>query len=345
MANLNRLSFYSAIAVSMSVVGILFALTIIRILSISYVLIFIIYPILFLSTFFIVRYYSFGFIQGRLKIIYKLINKSNPSQINFGERKDTFETAERDVEEWIKKKNEEQSDLMLLEEYRREYIGNVAHELKTPIFNIQGYLQTLIHGGINDDEVNVKFLNKALSNAERLQNIVDDLSAISRLESGESDVEVIDFDIKILCQEVFEEFQQAASEKAIRLIYKSELEYPLFVHADKEQIRLVLTNLVQNAIRYGIKNGFVKIRTYDIDSRVLIEVADNGIGIPADSLPKVFDRFYRVDKGRSREMGGSGLGLSIVKHILERHKSSINVRSQVGEGTVFSFTLESSRMP
>ena len=228
-----------------------------------------------------------------------------------------------------------------LEKYRKEYIGNVSHELKTPIFNLQGYLQTLINGGLHDESVNMKFLNKAMSNAERLQIIVEDLEAISRLESKEYETEFREFDIKILSQEVIDDLSSKAHEKNIRLVYKSEEEKPMVVVGDREQIRLVLTNLVQNGIKYGIINGFVKIRTYDVDSKVLIEVADNGIGIPEESLLKVFDRFYRADKSRSREMGGSGLGLSIVKHIVEHHKQSILVRSKKGEGSVFSFTLES----
>lgn len=229
-----------------------------------------------------------------------------------------------------------------MENYRREYIGNVSHELKTPIFNLQGFIQTLIHGGIQDNEVNMRFLNKALSNAERLQTIVEDLEAISKLESGQHGAEMILFDIRTLSQEIFEDLSTRADEKNIKLTYKSDETHAMIVLGDRDQIRLAITNLVQNAIKYGRESGFVKIRTYDADGRILIEVADNGIGIPEESLPKVFERFYRVDKGRSRDMGGSGLGLSIVRHIIENHGQTIAVRSKVGEGSVFSFTLESA---
>jgi len=290
----------------------------------------------------------FGYLRRRLKIIYKLINKANKDQTNPLDKNSSiasvFELAEKDVENWLKLKNDEQIAMIQLEEYRREYIGNVSHELKTPIFNIQGYIQALIQGGINDQEVNMKFLHKAMSNADRLQTIVEDLEAISRLESGEYNNDYSNFDIRILCQEVFEDLNSKAVPKGIKLIYKSEESHQMMVHADREQIRLVLINLIQNAIKYGRSNGFVKVRTYDVDAKILIEVADNGIGIPEESLPKVFERFYRVDKGRSREMGGSGLGLSIAKHIIESHNQSIVVRSNETEGSVFSFTLESAKV-
>lgn len=339
-----RLSFLSAISIAVIVSMLLMILIRVQAISADNYIVFILFLISFLVTFIIIQYVLFAHLDRRFKIIYKLINFSGREQterINEGQKEGSnFEIAEKDVENWLSQKNEEQLALMKLEEYRREYIGNVSHELKTPIFNIQGYIQTLIEGGINDDEVNVKFLQKALNNAERLQTIVEDLDTISQLESGKFDKDWSVIDLQKLSDEVFDDLASKAKEKSIKLIFKSEEEPPRKVYGDAAMIRQVLINLVQNAIKYGVKDGFVKIRIYEAGPRMLIEVADNGIGIPEESLPKLFDRFYRVDKGRSREMGGSGLGLSIVKHIVEHHNQSIQVRSKKDEGSVFSFTLD-----
>ncbi|MEO6190748.1 MAG: HAMP domain-containing sensor histidine kinase, partial [Saprospiraceae bacterium] len=294
-AHLSRLSFITALICSLLMVLFFYGLNQLGFFKVELYYLFIFYLLNLSLSYLLIRYMLMGYIQRRLKIIYKLINvaSNKPGSISNAENgsKSDFDFVENDIEEWLKLRNDEKSAMIELEKYRKEYIGNVSHELKTPIFNLQGYLQTLINGGIHDESVNMKFLNKAMSNAERLQIIVEDLEAISRIESKEYETEFREFDIKILSQEVFDDLSSKANEKNIRLVYKSEEEKPMVVVGDREQIRLVLTNLVQNGIKYGIKNGFVKIRTYDVDSKVLIEVADNGIGIPEESLLKVFDRF------------------------------------------------------
>ncbi|NOT36213.1 MAG: sensor histidine kinase [Saprospiraceae bacterium] len=334
----------SSILIAMIISMLLLALIVINILQAETYIVFIIFLISFLVSFIAIRFILFRHLDRRFKIIYKLINRSDKSQLTrvndkFGENL-TFDIAENDVEEWLSQKNEEQLALMKQEEYRREYIGNVSHELKTPIFNIQGFIQTLLQGGINDDEVNIKFLQRALNNAERLQTIVEDLDTISHIESGKPEKDFVPIDLQHLSLDVFEDLSQKAKLKNIKLIFKSEEGISRKVWGDTAMIRQVITNLVQNAIKYGKEDGFVKIRIYEVADKMLIEIADNGIGIPEESLPKLFERFYRVDKGRSREMGGSGLGLSIVKHILEHHNQTIQVRSTKEEGSVFSFTLD-----
>ena len=227
-----------------------------------------------------------------------------------------------------------------LQQQQQNFMMAVTHELKTPIFNIQGYLDSLIDGGLDDPRVNKLFLQRAAKNVERLQTIVLDLETISRLESGQLILELQTFDIKDLAKEVFEDMEIKAAEKNLSLEFKEKASSSIKVRADREKIRQVLVNLIQNSIKYGIPNGRTRVGFYDMDRMVLVEVADNGIGIPKQHLSHIFDRFYRVDKSRSRDQGGSGLGLSIVKHIIEAHKQTINVRSTPNFGSTFGFTLE-----
>ncbi len=230
--------------------------------------------------------------------------------------------------------------LQTLEEYRRNFVGNVSHELRTPIFNIQGFLMTLLDGGLEDEALTQRYVQKAAQNAERLQIIVNDLETIAKLESGKTILNLQVFDIKNLVETVFDDLDLQAKEKNIRLNFKEDAQSHYKVQADQEQIRRVLENLIKNSIKYGLENGVTRIGFYEMDDAILIEVADNSQGIGAEHLPYLFDRFYRVDKGRSRNEGGSGLGLSIVKHIIEAHQQSINVRSTLNVGTTFGFTLK-----
>jgi two-component system, OmpR family, phosphate regulon sensor histidine kinase PhoR len=229
--------------------------------------------------------------------------------------------------------------LQRLETHRKEYIGNVSHELKTPIFNIQGYLETLIDGGIDDPEVNIKFLEKASQSTQRMNQIVDDLQAISQFESDEMVLEREDFDVMILAKDVAEAMDLMANQKSVSISFITNPNEKFLVHADKFRIRRVLTNLIVNAINYNKTNGEVRLKFYELEDKIKVEVSDNGIGIPDQHIPRLFERFYRVDKHRSREHGGSGLGLSIVKHIIEAHDQTIEVMSTHGVGSVFSFTL------
>ena len=296
-------------------------------------------PILtFAACFFVVNYFIETFIYRRIKIIYKRIADSKRTENTAVGN--SLEDVENEVENWAEDKNKEIASLKELEEYRRNYLGNVSHELKTPIFNIQGFLHTLIDGGVNDPSVNMAYLQKAARNVERLNSIVQDLETISQLEAGKLALDLQSFDIQQLTNEVIEDMDLKAKEKNIKILFKEGANHGFRVRADKETIRQVLTNLIGNSIKYGKTNGQTKISFYDMDKIVLIEVSDNGIGIARHHLKHLFDRFYRVDKSRSRNVGGTGLGLSIVKHIIEAHNQSVHVRSTEGVGSTLGFTLE-----
>jgi len=227
-----------------------------------------------------------------------------------------------------------------MEVYRREFLGNVSHELKTPLFNLQGFILTLMDGGIHDPNINFDFLQKSQKNIERMITIVEDLEVISRLETGEATPLLSNFSITLLVREVMEFLEPTATENHIKLLFAAEYNDNMQVRADKEKIRTVLTNLMLNSIKYGKEGGRTKVSFYDMDENYLIEISDNGVGIEEHHISRLFERFYRVDKHRSRAQGGSGLGLAIVKHIIEAHEQTINVRSAPGIGSTFSFTLK-----
>jgi two-component system phosphate regulon sensor histidine kinase PhoR len=294
----------------------------------------------FAANFFFVRYYIFR----RIKLIYKIIHRHKMSsdfkadKIRMNE--DILGVVDKQVEQWAEQSEREFENLEKLAAYRRRFIGDVSHELKTPIFNVQGFIHTLLDGAIYDPEVNIKYLQRAARNIERLQSIVEDLETINKLEAGQMILDMQEFDVRALCDEVFADMEMKAKERHIRLTYKEGASRHFRVLADKDAIRQVLINLVHNSIKYGREGGVTKISFYDMDSFILVEVSDNGIGISPENLPHVFDRFFRVDKHRSREVGGTGLGLSIVKHIIEAHKQTINVRSNLDQGSTFGFTLQ-----
>ncbi len=302
-------------------------------------------PALFAISYAITIYFLKNYIYRKIKLIYKTIHqhKVSPSEksTTVDIKSNILDEVEREVSDWAAMQEAEIAKYKSWAEYRRKFIGDISHELKTPIFNIQGYLHTLLDGGMDDEEINLKFLRKAAKNVERLYTIVEDLSAISRLETGELILEMQVFDIKELATEVLEDLEFKAKENKLKLELKSGADQSFRVRADRESIRQVLVNLIDNSIKYGqATDGITKIGFYDMDKYILVEIADNGIGIPKEHLPHVFDRFYRVDKSRSRLRGGSGLGLSIVKHIMEAHKQTINVRSTQELGSTFGFTLE-----
>ena len=240
---------------------------------------------------------------------------------------------------WADDRKNEIERLKKLEVYRKEFLGNVSHELKTPIFNIQGYVLTLLDGGLEDPSINKNYLIRAEKSVDRMITIIDDLEAISQLETGELQLETERFDIAILMKEVVDAQEMQASEKGI-VFTMPEKSKPVFVFGDRNRIRQVIVNLIVNSVKYGKEYGETKIRFYDAGDTVSIEISDNGIGIAKEHLPRLFERFYRVDKSRSREQGGTGLGLAIVKHIIEAHNQTINVMSTEGVGTVFSFSLK-----
>jgi len=299
--------------------------------------------VLFVVNYFLSYYLVEKFIYEKIKVIYKTIHNLKLSKNSLPEdlkmNTDILSKVNKDVVDWASKKKEEIEQLKLLEQYRKEFIGNIAHELKTPIFNIQGYILTLLEGGLDDPRINRDYLQRAERSIERMITIIEDLDTISKLESGQLTLNIEKFDIVALTKEVIEQSEIYAKSKNIRLIFNKNYDKPIKVKADKERIRQVLTNLIVNSIKYGKENGTTEIRFYDMDDNILVEVADNGIGINEKHLPRLFERFYRVDQSRSRDMGGSGLGLSIVKHIIEAHKQTINVRSTENVGSTFSFTL------
>ncbi len=297
-----------------------------------------------MASYFIVVYFLKRYIYRKIKVVYKSIHQHKLSPNEKREvaemRPEVLEEVEKEVEEWTARQEKEIEQLKAWQGYRRKFLGDISHELKTPIFNIQGYLETLLDGGLEDPGINLNYLQRAAKNVERLNTIVEDLDNISRLEAGELVLDLQPFDIRDLTEEVFEEQKMRAAERNIRFHFKPGADQHFRVRADREYIRQVMVNLVVNSLKYGKEGGGTKVSFYDMDSNILVEVADSGIGIPAEHLNHVFDRFYRVDKSRSREQGGSGLGLSIVKHIVEAHKQTINVRSTLKVGSTFGFTLE-----
>ncbi len=314
-------------------------------LGLPKIVIYILGPVaVFLAAYWVTIYYLKKYIYRKIKLIYKTIHKHKRSPEektnSIDIESDIIGEVEKEVEEWALTREAEINKHNAWAEYRRTYIGDISHELKTPIFNIQGYLHTLLDGALYDNEINHSFLKRAAKNVERLHTIVEDLSAISRLESGNLVLDTVSFDIKELAQEVFEDLEIKAAQKDITLSFKEGADHNFRVRADIDSTRQILTNLLHNSIKYGKASGRTKIGFYDMESNILIEVADNGIGIPKEHLDHVFDRFYRVDKSRSRAQGGSGLGLSIVKHIIDAHKQTINVRSATNLGSTFGFTLE-----
>ena len=279
------------------------------------------------------------FFHERIRLVYKNIYKfKGTSRLNELD----IENVEQHVEDWANQTAEQLEKMKRDENYRREFIGNVSHELKTPIFNIQGYIQTLIDGGINDHEVNMKYLKRTNKSVERMINIVEDLEVISKLETDEEELLIDKFDISTTSNEVIEQLEMKANHANISLRIINEASTTI-VLGDRDKIQQVIMNLVSNSIKYGKENGETKIRFFDMADHIMIEVADNGIGIDEVSLPRLFERFYRVDKNRSRDIGGTGLGLAIVKHIIEAHKQTINVRSTKDVGSTFSFILEKSK--
>ncbi len=290
----------------------------------------------------IVRVLAEKYIFRKIKLIYKVISDSKDSLKDikdFNSNSTTLENVNDVAVEWTMKTEKEISSLKTLENYRKQYLGDVSHEMKTPLFAIQGYLLTLLEGGLHDEKVNLKYLKKAAENVDRLQAIVEDLEMINKLESEEEKLEITGFDLKELAESVYADLTFMAEEKNISLVFKQGADQSFLVYADKEKIRQVFVNLITNSIKYGVANGITKLSFYDMDAMVLVEVSDNGIGIAEEDLKHVYDRFYRADKSRSRDVGGSGLGLAIVKHIIEAHNQTLSLRSTDGKGSTFGFTL------
>ena len=302
--------------------------------------------LIFLCTYFIAYYAIERFIYRKIKVIYKTIHrlKRNPKD-KVVEKEDFMSTdiinkVNEEVEKWYTSNLKEIAQLQDRENFRKEFIGNVAHELKTPIFNIQGYVLTLLEGGLEDPVVNREYLERTEKSVQRMITLTEDLDMISKLESGGMEIQPEKIDIMALTQEIFKSLELKAKDNHTNLIIG---EYPvknIWVMADRARISQVLSNLLVNSMKYGNFDGTTTVNFIDMDENILVEVTDNGIGIEEEHLSRLFERFYRVDKSRSRQNGGTGLGLAIVKHIIEAHKQTINVRSKKGVGSTFSFTLQ-----
>ncbi len=299
----------------------------------------------FAGSYLLILYTLQNFIYRKIKLIYKLIYQTKASKReefyfkNILPQK-SIDEVRQDVEQWAEQKTAEIEVLRQNEKFRKEFLQNLSHELKTPIFAIQGYVDTLLNGAMHNEELNTRFLNNASRNVDRLVNLVDDLDEISKLEAGTQSLYLQNFIIQDLIREVYETLLMKAEAREIKCVIKKGCELPLSVYADKEKIRQVFINLVDNAIKYGKTNGTVEAGFYNVDGKmVLIEISDDGGGIAEEHLPRIFERFYRTDLARTRKVGGSGLGLSICKHIIEAHGQTIHVRSTLNVGTTFGFSL------
>ena len=303
------------------------------------------FAISFVTSFLVFYYLLEKYIYSKIKLIYKQIHNlklGKDLKEALGEyiSADPINDVQQEVEEWAGAKKREIDVLKKQELFRREFLSNVSHEFKTPLFAIQGYLETLQDCIIDDPEMAVKFLNKAEKNLERLSYLITDLDSISKLETGEIPINYSRFDFVQLVKEVLEILEDKAANNKIKLIFKDKYTNPTMVYADREKIRQVMINLIQNSLKYGKENGSTAIKIFELHDQYLIEVTDDGMGIEEKYLTRLFERFYRIDSHRSRQEGGTGLGLAIVKHIIEAHQQTISVRSTPHIGTTFAFTIQ-----
>lgn len=304
------------------------------------------FVVLFLLSFFLIRFSIERFVEEKLSVIYQTIHqlKRSPSEKEEMAEKstDAIEKVNEEVLDWYIDNQKEIDRLTVLEQYRREFIGNVSHELKTPVFNIQGYLLTLLEGGLEDETINRKFLERAEKSVEKLIKLLQELDMIIRLDTGGIQLNIQRINIIDLINEVIESLELKAEKKDIKLKINRKNMESLWVMADEDKLSQVLTNLMINSIKYGKDKGRTEVSFHDMKNQVLVEIKDNGIGIKQNELSRVFDRFYRTDVARAQDQKGFGLGLSIVKHIIEAHGETIHVNSKEGEGSTFSFTLKKS---
>ena len=296
----------------------------------------------FLLTFLVVyilgNVYTRSFLYSKLKEISKdILPEKNISQTVTT----NMEELASEIKDYDSKRKSEFSEMKKLESFRREFIGNLAHEIKTPLFTSQSYILTLLDGAIKDENVNMQYLNRSSKSVDRMINIVEDLEMISKIESNQLELEFTRWNVIDHISEIFDVLEMKAKKRSVTLSVDNQSTNN-FVKADRDKISQVLINLIENSIKYGNEGGHTKVRIFDMGENLLIEIADNGAGITAEHLPRLFERFYRVDKSRSRSEGGTGLGLSIVKHIIEAHRQTINVRSTENVGTTFSFTLKNA---
>ncbi len=299
--------------------------------------------IAFIIAFFLIYYAVNNFIFEKINPIYKTIENIPITKDELKKKlegKDVIQEVNRMVINYAQNRAKEIKKLRRMEKYRKEFLGNVSHELKTPIFNIQGYILTLLDGGLEDPEINREYLERTEKSINRMVSLIEDLESITKLETGKLELEWKDFDIVQLVKYVYELQDSIRSRFNIDFTFDRSYDKPIMVAGDKKRITEVLNNLIANSIFYGNKGGKTTISFAKMGENILIDVTDNGLGLEEDEIPRIFERFYRTDKSRSRDRGGTGLGLSIVKHIIEAHNQTITVRSEPGSGSSFSFTLK-----
>jgi two-component system phosphate regulon sensor histidine kinase PhoR len=306
-------------------------------------LLLLIFILIFSVTFTLVYFTLERFIYHKIKLLYRATNmyriKKDFSSLDLDMKTDIMGKVSKDVARWMVDQHNAIGRLEERESFRREFIGNLAHELKTPVFSIQGYILTLLEGGLEDKEINRLFLERAANGVERITSLIKDLDAISKLESGQVNLEKKRFDFIKLAQEVADELEMKAKKRKIKLEIQNSFDKEIWVNADRVKIAQVLTNLLNNAITYSKEGGNVIVKSNQFDRKILIDVEDDGVGINQEDLDRIFERFYRVEKSRARHKGGTGLGLAIVKHIIEAHGESITAQSKPGKGTTFTFSL------
>lgn len=306
-----------------------------------YVIILLFIIICFALSFIIIQYRVERFIYKRVKKIYDDLTLLESTSLREYPITTDMNTLTEEIDRYARNKKLEIETLKVREEYRKEFLGNVSHELKTPLFTVQGYLLTLLDGAMEDEKIRKKYLTRANKGVERLIYIVKDLDMITKLEVGDLSLNIEEFDIIELVESVFDLLEMKAAKKKISLLFDRNYKTPIIVKADRERIQQVLTNLIVNSIKYGRTKGTTEVSIENlIKNKVIVRVTDNGEGILKENIPRLFERFYRVDKSGSRKEGGSGLGLSIVKHIIEAHHEKIYIESQINVGSEFSFTLE-----
>jgi two-component system phosphate regulon sensor histidine kinase PhoR len=333
----------SALYVSLFSMGFLFFLSFLF-YQINWFLIFLFGISVFLFCFFVIQYRVERFIYRRVKKIYDDVSLLDSTSLRNQPITTDMATLTKEVKKFATDKKLEIETLKVREEYRREFLGNVSHELKTPLFTVQGYISTLLDGAMSDKTLRKKYLERAEKGLERLIYIVKDLDMITKLETGDLNLEYSIFDIVELVKNVFDLLEMRANKKNITLTFDSKYAEPIFVYADQEKIQQVVTNLVMNSIKYGRGGGTTEVSIEDlVKNKIIVRITDNGEGIQNHHIPRLFERFYRVDKSGARSEGGSGLGLAIVKHIIEAHNEKIYVESQFGVGSEFSFTLEKQK--
>ena len=345
MQNKIKKSYKFALLTSLYITGLLTLITSVFLIRFGHFLDIILFALItYLISFIIIQFRIEHFIYRRVKKIYDDLTPLESSTLRNQPITTDMATLTEEIDKYARDKKLEIETLQVREEYRKEFLGNISHELKTPLFTVQGYLLTLLDGAIHDKSVREKYLNRANKGLERLIYIVKDLDMITKLEVGDLQLNIETFDIVELVEGVYELLEMKAAKKKISLLFDLDYKYPIMVSADKERIQQVLTNLVVNSIKYGDDKGTTEISIENlIKNKVIVRVTDNGEGIAKNNIPRLFERFFRVDKSGSRKEGGSGLGLAIVKHIIEAHEEKIYIESELGVGSEFSFTLEKAK--